>query len=158
MNHLDLELKREILLLNSDYTPINICSWKRAVNLSLKGRVVVMSGRTIRLVDHVKLPYRRLMGLKPTKNLIQRHYDFRCIYCGSFKDLTIDHVIPTSRGGGNTWDNMVCACAPCNVRKGDRTPEEAGLKLYIKPARPFNKMHLIIERSGIEEWKQFIFT
>lgn len=158
MHFSDLEPQKEILLLNADYTPINICSWKRAVNLSLKGRVHVMSGRTVRLVDLVKLPYRRLMGLKPTKKLIHRHYDYRCVYCGSFKELTIDHVIPTSRGGKNTWDNLVCACAPCNVKKGDRTPEEAKMRLYVKPVRPFNKMHLIIERSNVQEWKQFIFT
>lgn len=158
MNHEDLEIYKEVLVLNSDYIPINICSWKRAVNLYLKGRVQVLSVRTVRLVDHVRLPYRRLMGLKPTKKLVLRHYDYRCIYCGSFNHLTVDHVIPVSKGGKNTWDNLVCACVICNVKKGDRTPEEANLKLYIKPVRPFNKMHLIIERSNVSDWKQYLFN
>jgi 5-methylcytosine-specific restriction endonuclease McrA len=157
MNHEDLEINKEILVLNSDFIPINICSWKRAVNLFLKGRVQVLSERTVRLVDHVKLPYRRLMGLKPTKKLILRHYDYRCIYCGSYKNLSVDHVIPVSKGGKNTWNNLVCACITCNVKKGDRTPEEANLKLYIKPVRPFNKMQLIIERSNVSDWKQYLF-
>lgn len=154
----NLEVGKEVLLLNSDYTPINLCSWRRAVNLFLKGRVQLISSRTIRLIDHVRLPYRRLMGLKPTKKMIQRHYDFQCVYCGSFNNLTVDHVLPVSRGGKNTWENLVCACYSCNIKKGDRTPEEANLRLYIKPARPFNKMHLLIQRSNVEEWKQFIFS
>jgi 5-methylcytosine-specific restriction endonuclease McrA len=158
MTHLDLEVGKEVLLLNSDYTPINVCSWKRAVVLFLKGRVQIVSSRTIRLLELVRLPYRLLMGLKPTKKMVQKHYDHRCVYCGSLNNLTIDHVLPISRGGKNTWENLVCACYSCNIRKGDKTPQEVGLRLYIKSFRPFNKMHLLIERSNVEEWKSFIFS
>ena len=148
----DLEPHKEILVLNSDYTPINICSWKRAINLLLKSRAVIINKRVVRLEHFVKLPYRRLMNARPSKKNILRHYDYQCVYCGSFRQLTIDHVIPVSKGGQNTWNNMVCACVTCNVKKGDKTLEQANLTLYIKPTRPFNTLFSIIEKSNVPEW------
>lgn len=78
-----------------------------------------------------------------------------CAYCGrKTSELTLDHVLPRSRGGQSTWENLVSACQPCNHRKSDRTPEEAGMKLLRKPARPSQGVWLdILEVS--QEWRMY---
>ena len=83
-----------------------------------------------------------------------------CQYCGSTKHLTIDHVMPVSRGGENTWKNMVTACFSCNNKKGCRTPEEAGMKLMSKPGRP-TQLHVLKDYSrsnNLESWEDYIFA
>ena len=79
----------------------------------------------------------------PSSRDVKIYHNFRCAYCGKEfreKDLTIDHVIPSSRGGDDSWENLVPACAPCNHKKADRTPREAGMPLKFKPETPSAKM------------------
>ena len=91
------------------------------------------------------------------KNVLRRDRH-RCQYCRSNDRLTIDHVIPKSRGGKDTWENLVAACVPCNNRKGSRTPEEAGMPLLRKPFRP---SHVMFIRDYIgrldDKWKPYLF-
>ena len=123
MNHLTIASHKTVLVLNSSYEPINHTSWKRAILLVLKDKAYVLSPRTIRLKNYVKLPLSKLMANKPSRALILRR-DGCCQYCDSRKELTIDHVLPKSRGGQDTWENMVAACIACNNAKDNRTPEE----------------------------------
>ena len=109
-----------ILVLNSSYEPLHFTNWKRAVILLFKEKAKVISSRVIRLVNYVIIPFRRMNNMYPTKNLIYKRDKNKCQYCGSTKSLTIDHVIPRSRGGKDTWENLVVACSPCNVKKGDK--------------------------------------
>lgn len=88
-----------------------------------------------------------------SKRAILRRDRYACQYCGSPYELTIDHVIPRSLGGGNGWTNCVTACYPCNHSKGDRTPEQAGMKLLSKPSRPST---CFIDEPYPEFWRQFL--
>ncbi len=103
----------------------------------------------------------------PTKEVkFTRHNIFErdkntCQYCGRIferKDLNLDHVIPRDRGGPTTWENIVCSCIPCNTRKGNRTPQEAGLKLVRKPRRPKWRpfLHVQVGLPAHDQWKHFI--
>ncbi len=83
-----------------------------------------------------------------------------CMYCGAAGDLTIDHVMPRSRGGGSSWENLVTCCRPCNLSKGRRTPVDAGLTLRNKPERP--TWTVVVQLSGVKEfvpdWEPFLET
>jgi 5-methylcytosine-specific restriction endonuclease McrA len=158
MDYKKLEPYKDVLLLNADYNPISIIKWRRTVVLLLKGRVKFISKRVVCLTNFIRIPYEKLLSVKPTKNLVKKICNFQCVYCGSYKNLTIDHVIPQSRGGQHTFENLVCACANCNYEKGDRTPQQWGKLPYIKPYRPFSKLEIIVKQSNVEEWKKYIYT
>lgn len=87
---------------------------------------------------------------------------YTCQYCGGQPgrhELTVDHVMPRSRGGTTTWENVVTACGPCNRRKGDRTPEEARMKLLSEPARPrFIAVMLLGETNAHTVWQKYLGT
>lgn len=93
-------------------------------------------------------------------NIFERDHN-TCQYCGNKydrKDLNLDHVIPRDRGGETSWENIVCSCVPCNSRKGNRTPGEAGLKLLHRPKRPKWRpmLHLHFSKARDESWKHFV--
>lgn len=140
------------LVLNADYTPLSyyplsLWPWQTAVKAMFLDRVDVIS----HYEREVRSPTARLQlpsvialkqYVKPSQhpaftrfNLFLRDH-FVCQYCGSPKDLTFDHVIPRSQGGRTTWENVATACAPCNLRKGGRTPAEARMGLHTTPIRP----------------------
>ncbi|MCO5250112.1 MAG: HNH endonuclease [Candidatus Kapabacteria bacterium] len=159
-------------MLNQSYEPITVCSAKKAFLLIylLKAELVeVRTNKSIRtinrafpypsvikLVSYIKMPYKRIDLSR--KNILKRD-NHRCQYCGKKTlDITIDHIIPKSRGGMDTWDNLVAACVRCNNRKGNRTPDEAGMKLLSKPRRPNHIMFLkqYIGRTE-DSWRPFLF-
>lgn len=110
----------------------------------------------IRLIQYIKMPYKKIELSR--KNILRRD-DAQCQYCGTKKGtMTLDHIIPKSWGGTDTWDNLITACVKCNNKKGNRTPEEAKMPLRKKPRKPhyiiFLKQYL---GSGENEWKQFLF-
>lgn len=164
-----------VLVLNASYEPINVCSMRRAIVLILKGAarveepssrllhspsVHLMAPSVIRLLDYIHIPYERKSLSR--KNILLRDHN-TCQYCGkasSPQELTLDHVLPRSRGGSSGWDNLVACCRPCNNRKGDRTPEEARMRLLKRPLA-FNK-HVnrqiirYIGRSD-ETWRKYLF-
>lgn len=158
MDHLQIKLNTSILVLNSDYNPLNICNARRAIVLLLKKKAQLISEKIIRLVEYIRIPYQKLIDDKPTRNLIYKRDQFSCGYCGSKQSLTIDHIIPRSRGGEDTWENLVTSCSRCNTKKGNKTPKEANMKLLFQPKIPVNKLHLTISVSNINEWKDYIFS
>ncbi len=160
-----------VLLLNQDYSALTICSVERAIVLMHLQKVDVVEseeGRyvrspstqlpwpsVVRLKGYVRVPYRRI-GLS-RKNVLRRDR-FKCQYCGSRSHLTVDHVHPKSRGGRDTWENLVAACTTCNNRKGDRTPEEAAMPLKRKPFRPSHVMFIRDYVGTLDEcWKPYLF-
>jgi len=137
-----------ILVLNADYTPLNLTSFKRALALVLKGKAeiiknaqdVIRSERMcynkpliIRLLHYIRS---KIRSFRVNRSRIYKRDGHECTYCGSKKQLTIDHIIPKSRGGDNTWSNLITCCLPCNLKKGDRTPEEAGMPLRFRAKVP----------------------
>jgi 5-methylcytosine-specific restriction endonuclease McrA len=138
----------QVLVLNSDFTPLNVTSLQKSVKLVLKGKAEVLkeniekilttSGEfvrplIIRLLNYVKF---RTKPIKISRHRIYARDNHHCVYCGSKKSLTIDHVIPRSKGGLNTWTNMVTSCFSCNVKKGDKSLEQSKMKLNSQPYEP----------------------
>ena len=147
-----------VLVLNSSYEPLHFTNWKRAIILLFKEKAKVISQRVIRLVNYVVIPFRRLTNMYPTRNLIYKRDKNKCQYCGSTKHLTIDHVIPKSKGGEDTWENLVVACSTCNVKKGDKLLEQTNMKLQRTPRAPVSKVLMDLENSNQEEWKEFTYS
>lgn len=147
-----------VLVLNFDYTPLNIVQGRRAIVLLLKDRAQMVSERVIRLRFYVSMPLSRTAREKPTKAAIYRRDNNTCQYCGSTRSLTIDHLVPKCKGGEDSWTNLTLACAVCNTRKGSRTPEQVGLKLKKKPRPPLPKVVEIVQRSTDPEWSQYAYS
>ncbi len=164
-----------VLVLNASFEPLNVVSVRRAVVLVLKEKAEILEAAqaqlraerfsmdvplVIRLVSYVRIPRRLTLPLT-RRTILARDY-YSCQYCGAQpgkSSLTVDHVVPRSRGGKNTWENVVSACAPCNQRKGGRTPAEAGLRLRSRPHRP---RYLAVALLGVahynETWQKYIVT
>ena len=82
---------------------------------------------------------------------------FRCVYCGSGKELTFDHVVPRAHGGRTMWENVATACAPCNLRKGDRLPHEIGMRLRSKPRPPSPTLFLTLQATEVPHaWLDYL--
>jgi len=160
----------KVLVLNASYEPLNITSWRRAVVLIIKGKAERVEHNSkfvyadfplptvIRLRHYVRIPYKDIPLTR--RNLLQRD-NHTCQYCNFAGDgLTLDHVIPRSRGGGDTWENMVTACVRCNVKKGNRTPREADMPLLSHPRKPHSSLYFEVTRqirSGVhQEWKKYV--
>lgn len=147
-----------ILVLNSSYEPIQFTSWKRAIILIFKEKARLISKRVIRLVNYVRIPFSKIQYNTPSRNLIYKRDDYECQYCGTKKNLTIDHIIPKSKGGLDTWDNLVACCNTCNVKKGNKDLKESGMKLRKKPQAPINKIYLDLQKTKVYEWKEYYFN
>lgn len=156
----------KVLVLNADFTPINVTTVYKGFTLVSKGKAEILKASDrpllsgmgefvrpliIRLLNFVKY---RIHKLKINRQRLYRRDNHECGYCGSKRNLTIDHIIPKSRGGQNTWMNLVTCCSSCNRLKDDKTPEEAGMKLNIKPYEPTIFSEII--NSSIEGiWEDF---
>lgn len=158
MIHLKIEPYQTILVLNSSYEPINLTNWRRAIVLLIKNKAQVLSSRVIRLFNYVKLPMCTMRVNLPTRTLIYKRDDNICQYCGATSHLTIDHIIPRSKGGLDTWENLVTACYPCNTKKGDRFLIETNLKLSKQPKAPSSKISLDVTKSNVEEWMKYVYA
>ena len=109
----------------------------------------------VRLWHYRKVPYKRIMLTR--KNVITRDNN-RCQYCGSTKGpMTIDHVIPKRMGGDDSWENLICACAKCNNKKGDHTPEQADMHILKKPTMPTFITFIQRNVSIADRWRPFLF-
>jgi 5-methylcytosine-specific restriction endonuclease McrA len=168
-------MQAPVLVLNATFEPINVTAVRRALVLVLKGVAqaeetththVHSTSRSVAVPSVIRLlSYRHIPQQSRAlsrKNILLRDRN-TCQFCGnSFPaaELTLDHVMPRSRGGRSSWENLVACCYSCNNSKGDRTPEEAGLKLQRRP-RPFTLhtsrqlMRLIGHRD--EKWRKYLF-
>ena len=168
-----------VLLLNVTYEPLAVIPRRRAMSLWLRDVVdaaaedeLVIQGACstlhvptlLRLRRYVNAPRR---GVRWTRRGVLQRDDYCCIYCavrsGDIRgghrmgknDFTVDHLLPISRGGRNTWPNTACACPACNQRKGNRTPHEAGMKLLWEPKTP--RVHYLVASGDIpESWKVYL--
>jgi 5-methylcytosine-specific restriction endonuclease McrA len=164
----------QVLVLNATYEPMNVVSVRRAVLLLLKEkaelveaaeaqlrseRMVLPVPLVIRLVYYVRIPQRFSLPLSRRTVMARDHY--ACQYCGTQPGkacLTIDHVVPRSRGGDTVWENVVTACGVCNRRKGNRTPEEAGMYLLRQPGRPrYLAITLLAGASAPKVWDKYMY-
>jgi CRISPR/Cas system Type II protein with McrA/HNH and RuvC-like nuclease domain len=143
-----LQTLDKVLVLNADYTPINVTSSQRGFNLVYKGKAEILKSSDnpiyagykgyvrpiiIRLLNYVK---HKMRNIRVNRSRIYRRDGGECVYCGSTKQLTLDHVIPRSRGGENSWNNLVTCCHNCNLKKANRTPAEANMVMSKKPYEP----------------------
>lgn len=161
-----------VLVLNLDYQPLNVCNVKRAVVLLSKQKAVVIeqdghivhserlaltSPSVIRLAYHIKRP--RPVVKMTRKEVLQRD-EHMCQYCGKRShELTLDHVMPRHRGGQHTWENVVAACKSCNHKKGGRTATEARMALLRLPVRPPSTPRYLFSsyiRAGERKWFKFL--
>lgn len=168
-----------VLLLNASYEPLDIIPLKRAVSLLLRDRVeaacaesIVMRGATvtwhiptvIRLRYYINAPRR---GVTWSREAVLRRDHYTCAYCGvqagqrhsgriyDRQDFTVDHILPVSRGGRNTWGNTVCACAACNQRKANRLPHEANMRLHWEPKTP-RARYIVASGEIPATWKAYL--
>ncbi len=158
------------LVLNAGYEPLAVVSFKRALVLVMneKASIVASDGdnpvlgssgiwdrpSVIILRRYVRVPYGKAVPV--SRRGVLRRDGHHCAYCGS-SATTIDHVLPRSRGGSDTWENLVACCLKCNNLKGDRTPQEMGWTLDIKPRAPHGAHWLVrgVERS-LPAWEEFL--
>ena len=160
-----------VLVLNASYEPLNVCSTRRAHVLVWKGKAEVVERldeplrtatntytrpHVIRLVQYVRVP--RAIQRKISRRALFARDGWRCVYCGTSSGrLTLDHVIPRSKGGESIWENVVTACAPCNLRKGDRLLEDSGLHLQRPPRPPAPVLFIHLATPTIPRiWERYL--
>ena len=165
-------LSRNVLVLNQNYEPLSVCTVKRAVILIYLGKAEIIEKHdgnrvrsiswslpvpsVVRLGFYIRIPHKRILLTR--KNILKRD-GHTCQYCGENNaQMTVDHVIPKIYGGQDSWENLVCACIRCNNIKGNRTPEQADMKILKRPKRP-NHITFIQQFVGISDhrWKQYLF-
>ena len=160
--------------MNSAFEPVRVINWQKALILWLQGKVEILefhaqfvrsSRESFQLPSVIRLKtyIRPWVGtrIKLSRENVYLRDGHICQYCQKRfgnRELTFDHVVPVSRGGRKTWDNIVTACRPCNHRKGNRTPEAVGMKLIRKPKRPKWRafVHFSFTTGAHESWKHFI--
>ncbi len=161
----------QVLVLNASYEPLNITTWRRAMVMMIKGKAEsleedssrkiredILLPTVIRLRQFVRVPFRQLPLTR--RNILQRDSNC-CQYCGcDGEKLSIDHVIPRSRGGTDSWENVTTACLACNVLKGNRTPQEANMPLQRDPYRPISNLSFQaigqIDSGHHKEWGKYV--
>jgi 5-methylcytosine-specific restriction endonuclease McrA len=160
-----------VLVLNATYEPINVCSIRRAVVLLLKQKAEMLERHArelhserytvarpvvIRLVSYVRVP-RQAHRRKITRRAVFARDGWACQYCGSRSNLTVDHVIPRSKGGQSSWENIVASCGPCNRRKGDSLLAQVGMKLLRAPRTPRAEIFIHVSAPTIPSaWQPYL--
>lgn len=166
-----------VLVLDQSYQPIQIVDWKKAITLMTLGKVEVIKEyeteirsrylvlKVPSVIRFVRKFYRPRKLVKFSRVNVYARDRWSCQYCGAvghYDELTYDHIIPKSRGGRTDWTNIVTSCIPCNAKKGNKTPEEAGMRLHKKPVRPdwVPIFAVKISRSNNvpDHWKDFCFN
>jgi 5-methylcytosine-specific restriction endonuclease McrA len=161
----------QVLVLNASYEPLNVTSVRRAHVLVFKGKAEVVEElerplrsatdtypwpHVIRLVAYVRVA--RAVQKKISRRVLFARDGWRCAYCGERNGrLTLDHVVPRSRGGNSAWDNVVTSCAPCNLRKGNRLPEEVSMTLRSPPRPPTPVLFIKLAAPSIPTgWRPYL--
>jgi len=169
-------MNTEVLVLNSDYEPLNVCNVRRAIVMVYLGKADILhvdqehpaqmvdgeiiTPSVVKLRSHVKRP---LPELKLSRRTVFARDNYTCQYCGSTtKDLTIDHVIPKRAGGGASWENLVTCCRKCNMKKSDKLAHQVGMKLARPPRRPRYTPYISLtkyltgRKNGV--WREYLPT
>lgn len=165
-------MSKQVLVLNASYEPLSLVSVRRAVVLLLREKAELLevtqqmlrSNRqkmpvplVIRLVQYVRLPHRKVPS---TRASVMLRDAYTCQYCGEAPGrqyLTVDHVVPRSRGGTHEWDNLVTACTRCNQKKGSLSPEEAKMELIRKPFEPsYVALVLLSNPIAAQRWEHLM--
>jgi len=166
-------MSQEVLVLNSDYEPLNVCNLRRAVAMVFLGKVDVLhtnhkiihtisgsfdSPSVVRLRRHIRRP---LPELRLSRRSIFARDNHTCQYCGhTSKELTVDHIVPKRLGGATSWDNLVCCCRRCNTKKGDKSLSQVGFSLKRQPRRPkyipYISLTKYIEGARNETWRDYL--
>jgi 5-methylcytosine-specific restriction endonuclease McrA len=157
------------LVLNVSYQPLCVVAVRRALVLALKGKAEVLhtngaifrseslevhAPSVVRLNYFVRVPYRARASLSRRAVFIRDNYE--CQYCGRAAE-NVDHVIPRSRGGAHTWDNVVASCRPCNSRKENRAPGDAGMRLRHAPRAPHESVWILVAADNIDPvWHSYL--
>ena len=166
-----LESVHQVLVLNASYEPLNVCSDRRAHVLVWKSKAEVVEEHAqplrsaersfvrphvIRLLQYVRVP--RAVKRRISRRALFARDGWKCVYCGTAAGrLTLDHVIPRSKGGDSVWENVVTACAPCNLRKGDRLLEEISMTLPRQPRAPAPVLFIRLAAQRVpESWRQYL--
>jgi 5-methylcytosine-specific restriction endonuclease McrA len=161
-----------VLVLNASYEPINVCTVRRAAVLVLKSRAEILEHHgdplrserlrvdrpcVIRLMRYVRIP-RDVHRRKISRKAVLARDAYTCQYCGAqASGLTVDHVIPRSRGGQSVWENIVASCAPCNRKKGDRLPREVSMHPRTRPRPPGPNVFIRIASPRIPvAWEPYL--
>ena len=148
--------------LDAEYRAFDFDSWaalsaEHGDDVVRTARMVLKVPRIVVLQAYDKLPRTRVRFSR--QNIYLRD-NFTCQYCGKHfqrSKLNLDHVVPRSKGGRTTWENVVCSCVRCNLNKGGRTPAEAGIRLLKKPVRPsWHSLSPILGRVPYKEWLPFL--
>ena len=164
-------LSKYVLVLNQNYEPMSVCNVKRAIILVYLGKAEIIEEDVwsvqaatwsmpmplvVRLCLYIKVPHKKVILSR--KNIIKRD-NHQCQYCGSrLGPMTVDHIVPKKKKGTDSWENLVSACVACNNKKGNRTPEQAGMRLLRVPSKPTHLMfiqHFVGIRS--DKWKPYLF-
>lgn len=163
-------MEQKVLILNQDYSAISLCTLQKAFILLYLDKAEMLEKyehgflrsvsstypkpSVIRLQRYVHIPYK---GISLSRNNLMKRDHYQCQYCGSNRNLTLDHIFPRSRGGKSTWTNLLTACHRCNTRKGDRTPEEAGLTVKQQPKKPTLTAFLQLHASSLDHtWANYL--
>lgn len=157
------------LVLNASYQPLCVVPVRRALVLALRGKADVLhhnghvfrsqqleipAPTVVRLNYFVKVPYRARSSM--SRRAVFVRDNFECQYCGGRAE-NVDHVVPRSRGGRHTWDNVVAACRSCNSRKENKTPADAGLRLRHVPRRPHDSIWIVVSVDRIDPtWAPYL--
>lgn len=142
-------MNMRVTILSKDYEPLTYCNIERAITLLYLNKAEAIKN-TDKVIHSIYLSFkipaiirllyktnkRHMPVLRYSRKNVYIRDNHTCQYCGSKKDLSLDHVFPLSKGGESTWENTVTACLKCNRKKGSKTPEEAGLTLLKKPVKP----------------------
>ncbi len=165
-------LSREVLILNQNYEPLSVTHVKKAFIISYLGKAQIIEiykgvhlntidksfpvPSVVRLRNYVRISRRTI---SPTRKNILKRDAYRCQYCGTkIGPMTVDHIIPKTLNGKDTWENLTCACVRCNTKKGNRTPTESGAKLMRAPRKPhfFYLIHNIVNVPH-PTWRPYLF-
>jgi 5-methylcytosine-specific restriction endonuclease McrA len=162
---------QQVLVLNASYEPLNVTTVRRAHVLVFKGKAEVIEEldrelnsattsfpwpHVIRLVQYVRVP--RTIQRKISRRALFARDGWRCVYCGTSSGrLTLDHVVPKSRGGESVWENVVTSCAPCNLKKGNRLLHEASMELNANPRPPAPVLFIRLAAPKIpDRWQPYL--
>ena len=165
-------INKKVLVLDQSYQPLTLTSLKKCMTLYFREKVDIVETHATEVISSVsssiprplvirlrtKVKYNPYKFVMLNRQNIMRRDGYACAYCGSTHNLTIDHIMPKSRGGKDVWENLVTACGTCNFLKDSMTPEEWGKALRVRPRHPSHLSFLIADiHESPEQWRPYLY-